>query len=106
MSPACVARNHAGRRPGLEAVERGRVQVDRIEEAAVGGMVGAGAVALGREQRVERVEPDGHGALRPRALAETGERGEVADAAVPDPPQRIEMRRHAVGPRALRQLRG
>ena len=42
------------------------MDIDRIDEAPVGGLVGAHPLAIGREKMVERVDPGSIGANRLR----------------------------------------
>ena len=82
-------------RASLEAARsgtRGDVDVDRVEKAPVGGMVRARALAVLGEQRVQRIDADDAAAGARGGFAEQRQRGEVADALVAAPAQRIKMR--------------
>ena len=71
------------------------VDVDRIEKAPVRRMVGARAAAILGEQRVQRIDPDDAASCSRRGLGDRRERGEVADALIAAPPQRIQVRGEA-----------
>ena len=100
-----VRHRGAGHRRIQPAILAGHVDIDRVEEPPVGRVIGAGALAIVGEQRVQRVEPDHRRPGPRRRPGQAGERGEVADALIAGPPHRIEMRRHTEPPPALAQRR-
>ena len=69
-------------RQARDGFEREKIEIDRIEEIAVAGMIGAGAVAIPGEKHVQGIEADGGEAAFPRGFHDLPKRGEVADALV------------------------
>ena len=75
-----------------ESIETGKVDVDRIDETAVGRLIGAGPLAIRREQVMQRIDA-GDGTTEPRGgLAELGQRLEIADSGILIVAQGIEVR--------------
>ena len=81
------------------------VDVDRIEEAPVGRMVGAGALPVARKERVQRTDACEAAAGAGGGFTQQRERREIADALVAAPPQRIQVRRESEAARAVAQVR-
>ena len=73
------------------------VEIDRVEKETVGRIIGAGALAILSEKRVQRVDRDDRRSVRGRERAELRESREIADALVAVAPQRIKLRREAEG---------
>ncbi len=67
---------------GSRARNPGEVQVDRVQEPAVGGEIGTGALPVAAEQGVQRIDPEHGGAVAGGGLAEGAQGGEVAHALV------------------------
>ena len=85
-------------RDGLDAGaagEAGDVDIDRVQKAPVGRLVGAHSGAIVGEQGVQRVQADDGGACVRGFRGEAGECGEVADALITSRSKGIQMRRNA-----------
>ena len=82
------------------------VDVDRIEEAAIGRMVRARALAVFGEERMQRIDADDRAAGARGRDAGLGERREIADALVAGAAQRVEMRGEPEATRACRKRLG
>ena len=84
------------RRPGAGAGGEG-VEVDqhRLEKPPVGGLIGAGPVAVLRHQRMWWAEAEQPRALRRRLGRQHGQGGVIANALVAGVAQRIALRREA-----------
>ena len=86
------------RQVGIENVDE-----DRIEEAAVGRMIGARPLPVVREQHVHRADAEIGRPRAARRLARERERREVADPLIPRAAQGVELRGDAE-PLAQRRL--
>jgi len=91
---------------GVRRVEKisaaNEVEIDRVEKETVGRIIGAGALPIPGEQRVQRVDRDDRRAVLGRERAELRESREIADALVAVAPQRVELRREANARPAIR----
>ena len=77
------------------------VDIERVEEDAAIGRVGARALRVFGKQRMQRVEPDAGGAMRGGARDEMAEIGEIADPPVAARAQGVELRRQQPQPTAV-----
>ena len=90
-----------------------RIDIDRIEKAPVGRIIGARAFAIVGEKNMQRIDAERRRADSPRRFAKQAERGEIADALVARAgrafaPLRIELRAEAEAPapRAFGEIGG
>ena len=77
------------------------IDIDRIDESPVRGLVGAGALAIPGEQVMQRIDAGERSAQHRRSLAELCQGFEIADARIGRMPQRIEMSCQAEQPGAI-----
>ena len=80
------------------------VDVDGIEKAPIGRVVGARAFPIVGKERVQRIDADDAAAGARGRRGDLGERREVADALIAASLERIEMRREAEAARAVAKL--
>ncbi len=86
---------------GGEFGQRLDVDVQHVQVLARGRAVGAALARVVREQRVQRVQPDGLGAELRRHRHQLGQVGEVAHAPLPFGAQGVELHRDAPAALAL-----
>ena len=79
FSRALPPLNGEGARQAGDFAKRLDVEIDRIEKIAIARIIGAGAVAIAREQGVQRIDPDRGVAGAAGRFRQFRERGEVAD---------------------------
>ena len=89
----------------VTAVEAVDGDVERIEETAGRGRIGAEAAGIGHEQGMQRIDPDEGGALARRGHRQIGEIGEIAKAEIARRAQAVELAGNAPATLPLHRCR-